>query len=282
MLPIGVLSRAPILFDAFVSTYDTLVQDRAEIRVGSLGALLARWLDQAACYLSDRVLLDTPEHSAFFQSVLGISGEKISVLPVGCNEDLFFPRPSEPHDGLIVLYYCTFLPLHGADVVVEAALRLQDRAALTFRLIGEGPEYSRVRALADQLELTNLIFIPSMPLEGLTAEISQADICLGGHFGLSEKAGRVIPGKIYQILAMARPLIAADTPANNTLLEPGEHALLCPPGDPDALAAAILYLAGNPGARATLGEAGRARFLACCSEGVITQELSRLVDRMMK
>ncbi len=83
--------------------------------------------------------------------------------------------------------------------------RLQDQADIEFRLIGQGPEYHRVRALADQLKLDNVQFLPPIPLEDLADEISQADICLGGHFGPSQKAGRVIPGKIYQILAMARP-----------------------------------------------------------------------------
>ncbi len=121
MLPIGLFSRTPVLFDAFISTYDTLIQDRRQIRAGSPGAWLARWLDRTACGLSEHILIDTPEHRAYFQSELGVSGEKISVLPVGCNEDLFLPRPADPHDGLVVLYYCTYLPLHGADVVVEAA-----------------------------------------------------------------------------------------------------------------------------------------------------------------
>jgi glycosyltransferase involved in cell wall biosynthesis len=282
MLPIGLLSRAPILFDAFVSTYDTLVQDRRQVREGSLGAYLARWLDRTASNLSDQILLDTPQHAAYFESALGITGEKLRTLPVGCNEELFAPRPVVPHEGLVVLYYCTYLPLHGADVVLAAAAMLEDQAGLSFRLVGRGPEYDHVRALAEKLELSNLAFVPALPLEGLVEEISRADICLGGHFGQSEKASRVIPGKIYQILSMAKPLIAADTPANLSLLEHERQAFLCPPGDPAALAAGIADLASDPARRGRLAQAGRRRFLDCCSEAAITKELSIIVGELVR
>jgi len=78
-----------------------------------------------------------------------------------------------------------------------------------FRLIGSGQTFKETKKLSKQLGLRNIEFLPPIPIEELPYEISAADICLGGHFGLTEKAARVVPGKIYQILAMEKPIIAA-------------------------------------------------------------------------
>ena len=48
----------------------------------------------------------------------------------------------------------------------------------------------------------------------------------------------MIPNKAFQALACGTPLVTADTPAARELLADGESALLVPPGDPEALAAA--------------------------------------------
>ena len=280
MLPTGLLARRPILFDAFVSTHDTLSADRKRISAGSPVGRLAFWLDQAACRLATHILLDTPRHAAFFAGAFDLMESKLSAIPVGCNEDIFFPRVrSQPGAYTQVLYYSSYLPLHGAETVVRAAGLLKTEP-VRFRLIGEGQDYARVRSLAGQLQLNNLEFIPFLPLERLPGELTAADIVLGGHFGSSEKAGRVVPGKVYQILAMARPLVAGDTPANRDLLVHSQHAYLCPPCAPAALAEAILTLHRNPGLRDRLAVNGRTLYETACSEAVITQQLKSLVEAL--
>ncbi len=56
----------------------------------------------------------------------------------------------------------------------------------------------------------------------------------------------MIPNKAFQAIACGTPLVTADTPAARELLVDGESALLVPPGDPRALAAAIRRLAADP------------------------------------
>ncbi len=277
MLPAGLLSRQPLLFDAFVSTYDTLCFDRRRFTPRSAAGRLAFWLDRTVCRLADRVLLDTPQHVRYFADTFALPPDRFAVLPVGCNEDLFRPAPLPPPGATTrVLYYSSYLPLHGVETVVRAAARLTAHP-LHFRLIGKGQAYNQVRQLANTLGLQNVTFVPPVPLTQLPAEIAAAGICLGGHFGNTPKAGRVVPGKIYQILAMARPLVAADTPANRELLSPGETAFLCPPNDPDALAEAILHLHHDSALRHRLAKGGRALFQAECSETVITARLRDIV-----
>ena len=119
----------------------------------------------------------------------------------------------------------------------------------------------------------------SAPL--LADKIAEADICLGGHFGQSEKARRVIPGKIYQMLAVERAVIAADAPGNHELLHHLETAFLIPPADPAALANAIRTLHQDQALRTLLATQGRTLYERQCSEKVITQRLHTVVKQMV-
>lgn len=281
MLPVGLLSRWPVLFDAFVSTYDTMCFDRNLFGPDSWKGRLAFWLDRTTCNLANCVLLDTQHHADYFAATFNLSSDRLKVLPVGCNEATFYPRPAGPTGQVtLVLYYTTYLPLHGVETVIRAAALLKTEA-IRFKIIGRGQEYNRVQNLVNALNLNNITFVPFVPLEKLSDEIAAADICLGGHFGQSSKAGRVVPGKIYQILAMARPLIATTTPANQALLTHAETAYLCPPADPEALASAIRQLHQAPALRDHLAKTGHNLYLSQCSETVITQHLHEIITPMM-
>jgi glycosyltransferase involved in cell wall biosynthesis len=277
VLPLRLLSKQKILFDAFISTYDTLVGDRQRIPASSLTGKAAYWLDRRACQHSTHVLLDTPQQIDYFVQSFDLGMNLFSAVPVGCNEDLFYPRPpARQAKDMRVLFYCSYLPLHGADIVVWAA-KLLEGSGVCFRMIGNGQTFNHVNDLAKNLKLSNLEFVPPVPLEAVPEEIASADICLGGPFGRSEKADRVIPGKVYQVLAMRKPLIAARTAANLQLLKHGRTSFLCNPNDPHDLARAVRQLAEDADKRDSLAGAGFELYKERCSEEVITAQLRQIV-----
>lgn len=278
LLGLRPLFRAPIIFDAFVSNYDTLAFDRNTVAPRSLRGRLAWWLDRTACRLADRVLLDTPQHADYFVETLGVARSRLDWLPVGCSDAIFTPQPlpAPGHRPTRVLAYATYLPLHGVDIILQAASLLRAEA-IELHLIGNGPLYPAMRQLADDLQLSNVLFWPPVAPRQLAQAIAAADITLGGHFGASGKAQRVIPGKIYQMLAVGRPVIAADSPANRCLLHHGQSGFLIPPADPQALAAAIRTLHSDLALRETLAAEGRAVYAGCCSEQQIAGRLAAVV-----
>ena len=101
--------------------------------------------------------------------------------------------------------------------------------------------------------------MPWVEYERLPDELHRAG-CALGIFGTSDKAARVIPNKAFQALACGTPLVTADTPAARELLVDGESALLVPPGDPEALAAALRRLAADPELARRLGDGGLAAY----------------------
>lgn len=272
------LTQRPILFDAFVSNYDTLCFDRQRFHPRSFPGRLAFWLDQTACDAADRVLLDTTSHREYFAETFQLPAERLYHLYVGCNEDMFFPQPGrQSNDEFRVLYYSSYLPLHGVEHIISAANLLKDRANLRFRLIGRGMSYVPVRHLAEQLNISNVEFLLPVSYSQLPGEIANADLCLGGPFGDTPKARRVIPGKTFQFLSMSRPVIAADTPGNRELIKHEQSAYLVPLADPEALAAAISVIQDNVALRKTLAAGGHARYMEQCSEAVIRESLSKIL-----
>ncbi len=270
----------PILFDAFISLFDTLCFDRKRFTPESVPGKAAFWLDSTSTRLADRVLLDTNEHAAYFEQEFQIPHPKLASIFVGCEERYFSPRPASS-SGLTVLYYGSFIPLQGIDVIIQAAASLQDVRGLNFRIIGDGMVFAPIKALAERLGLANISFLPPVPLPQLPDEIARADICLCGHFSNIPKAARVIAGKTFQCIAMGKPVVVGDNLANRELLTPDVDAIFCAMNDPAALSAAIRRLALGSKLREELGRQARQTYLARASQAVINAQLQQLVTDMV-
>lgn len=286
LLAAGALTRAPLVFDPFVATYDTLVADRGSVAAGSPVARLLHGLDRAALRRADLVLADTDAHAAYYAQEYGIPPAKFATLYLGCDATEFAPRPAPPREPtarnrFIVFTYTTYQPLHGIPTVLRAAQRCVD-LPIEFQIVGsQGPTYAAARAEAAALGLTNVRFVPSMPFAALPDAIAAADVCLGGHFGTSDKSQRVIAGKSYQFVAMGKPVILADNAANRELFTHGDTAYLCAPNAPDALAHAVIDLYRRPDVRAAIAQRGHALYLQQLTWDVLGQELVGQVGRLL-
>lgn len=266
----------PILFDAFISLYDTLCFDRKRFTPGSLPGKAAFWLDATSTHMASLTLLDTQAHAAYFEEQFQIPPGKLASVFVGCEERIFSPRLAES-SGLTALYYGSFLPLQGIDILIQAATLLADVSGLNFRIIGQGMEFNRVKMLADRLRPGNISFLPPVPLSRLPDEIARADICICGHFSQIPKAARVIAGKTFQCIAMGKPVVVGNNPANRELLTPDVDALFCEMGNPQSLADAIRRLAANPKLRGEIGRRARQTYQERASQAVINRQVKHLV-----
>ena len=214
-------TSAPILFDAYVSTWDTLCFDRQKYDPASVPGRAARWLDVTACRSSDRVMLDTQAHARFFIDSFHLPPDHVDTWYIGCDEAIFYPRPRPTRaaaEPLTVFFYGSYQPLHGVEVIVQAAALLNEDDRVRFKLIGDGQTQQQAQQMAQQACLSNIEFLPPVPIADLALLTASSDICLAGPFGASAKAQRVIPTKTAQFLAMSRPLIASNSPANREML----------------------------------------------------------------
>jgi glycosyltransferase involved in cell wall biosynthesis len=279
-IALSVLQRKPIVLDAYVSTFDTLCEDRRWVRPSSPMGRLAHWFDRHGCQVAARVITDTQAHALYFTENFGVPVDKIGAIYVGCDESLFYARDDVPAipERFEVFYYGAFLPLHGAEIIVQAAALLRDRPEIHFILGGDGMRHAAVQQLVSDLALTNTDLVGWIPLEHLPDYIARASICLGGHFSTVPKAARVISTKTFQFVAMRKPTIVADNPATREVFVHGEHVYAVPMGDPVALAEAIEALADDAALRQRIASGGYELYQQRLTTHAIAEQLVPVIQ----
>lgn len=268
----------PLIFDPLISAYDKQVDERQKFPAtsGRARRLLA-W--ERVCFgLADRVVADTPAHADYFHAVLGVPRARLAVLMVGAEEALFQPCPVSGSGPLEALFYGSFIPLQGPQVIVDAA-RLFRGPDLKWTLLGAGPLRAACERSAADLPMVR--FEDWLPYPQLPARICRADILLGV-FGATPKAGRVIPNKVYQALACARPLVTRSADAYPQALSQDLQSGIAwvPAGDPQALAERVATLAD----RALLANMGSQAGLTSeryFSTSILAAQLDELLDGLL-
>lgn len=243
------LTRKPILHDAHISFWQSACEERGWFRPDSLPGRLLFFLDRLNCRISDHVLIDTETHRDYFIRTFGVPPEKITSVYISCEERLFQPRPAPPRSApeTTVFWSGSGIPLQGLDVVYDAFRLLQERGVpVVLRLAGASRIIERLRQRAEAEGVRNIRFLGGIPRRQVVEEIAAAGIGLGGHYSTVPKATQVIAGKVYELIAMRRPVIVGDSPATRELFADGENALLCEMGSPESLADAVTRLAADP------------------------------------
>ncbi len=185
----------------------------------------------------------------------GVPRSRIAVVPVGAEPDRFPVVPPPAGAAARRSSTASSRPLHGVATVLEAA---RAPGAPPVRLIGDGQLGPLARGRAGPRP-------PAGPHLGALGALRGAGRGGGGRRDLprglrrrATKAARVVPNKVWQAMAAGRPVVTADTPGVREVLSDGVDALLVPPADPAALAAALARLAADPALRARLGAAAHA------------------------
>lgn len=233
--------RRKLIFDAFLSLFDTLVSDRKKYSHINPFSWFLYLVDMITMHLADEVWIDTEEHKKFLTKKFFLKPDRIRVVYLGTRDDLFFPKGKAGNEILEILFYGTYIPLQGVEYILEAAKILKVNPRVRFTLIGSGQTGQEMRDIAKKNDLNNVTFIDRVPFETLPDLIRGADLCLG-IFGTSGKAKRVIPHKVYDAVACGVPVLTADTPAIREKFTDGKEVILCKAGNGEAIAEKIATL----------------------------------------
>jgi glycosyltransferase involved in cell wall biosynthesis len=254
----------PLVWDIFMSIY-LISLERSLHRRSPFAVDMIRRIEGIAARLPDRLILDTQQYVEWFARMHGVAPGRFRLLPTGADSDRFHPASqserSDTESGrqFRVLYYGTYIPNHGVPTIIEAARRLAPHSGIRFELIGDGPQRPQAEGLARRYGLDNVAFVNWLDQDALCDRIGAADLCLGV-FGTTPQSMMTVQNKIYEGLAMAKPVLTGDGPAVRDAFRHREHLYLCARADPLALAAAIVELQQNPALRANMAQAGYERF----------------------
>lgn len=239
--PLAKLRGAPIVWDAFLSLYNTVVEDRKMVGPHHpLARLLYAW-EWLACRAADLVVLDTAAHATYFARRFHLPKQKTAAVFVGAEPEAFPRLPTKVRlagSPLTVLFYGQFIPLHGIETIIGAARLLRDEN-VEWVIIGQGQEAEKIRGLLAETPLPKLRWLNWVAYTDLQQWINKADLCLG-IFGTSEKAAMVIPNKVFQILLSGKPLVTRDSPAMRELCDCAMAGVdLLAPGNTSELARSV-------------------------------------------
>lgn len=223
------------------------------------------WLELWLYRQSARVLAFTPSFRTDLVS-RGIDAAKIDVVVNGADLALFAPpRPPDARlieelrlRGRFVIGYLGTLGLsHGLDNVIAAAKLLRG-TSVTFLFVGVGAAKTQLERDAVESRLDNIVFVGRQPKEEMPRFWSICDVALV-HLRDEPVFATVIPSKIFEAMAVGRPILYVGRAGDGSEIVERHHAgLRVAPADPQALAAAALRLAGDAGMVAAMRSAASA------------------------
>ncbi len=171
---------------------------------------------------------------------------------------------------------------NGLDTLIRAAKIAAGRpggARLRLRLLGDGPKKGELMQLAQDLGVTNVIFDDPVPKSAVQGELAAADACILHLKRVPTFAHGVSPNKLFDYLLAARPTLFCVNAPNDPVTAAGA-GLGVPPEDPEALALAMLDLAGRPVEELEeMGRRGRAFVLAEHEWDGLAQRFAGVLDR---
>jgi glycosyltransferase involved in cell wall biosynthesis len=187
---------------------------------------------------------------------------EVRVVPNGCDMGSRQAFPGLAAEAPPrVLYAGQLYPWKGVDVLVTAMAAVPDaRLVVLGGIEGEG-DIARIKALAEATGVAARTEMPGLvPQARVADELRRAAVVVVPFLRAAMTERHTSPLKLFEAMAAGRPLVASDLPSSREVLRDGENALLVPPGDPDALAAAVRRVLHEPGlgerlARAAWSEA---------------------------
>jgi colanic acid biosynthesis glycosyl transferase WcaI len=168
-------------------------------------------------------------------------------------------------DATVVMYAGNAGVVHEFGPILEAMRLMRDEPGVRFVFAGGGPRRPEIEAYARTHNLRNFTYIDYVSRDDLAGTLAAADVHL---ISLrSPFAGISVPGKLYGIMAAARPALFVGPPAcetADTIRSANCGMIVDPAGDgaADRVAAAIRGWRANPEAARAAGARGLAAYLS--------------------
>jgi len=240
-----------------------------------------RGLERLANRLTDTVVANSEAVRAETLATEGLAAEKVVVIHNGVDAARYETVPDASlrrtlgvtPAARVVVVVANLIAYKGHAGFLEAWTRVVARVpAAMALLVGDGPLRAQLEARAAALGLG-----PSVRFLGarrdVPAVLALADVVV--HPSLEEGFSNAI----LEAMAAARPVVASAVGGVPEAVVHEVTGLLTPPGDAEALAAAVVSLLGDPGRSAKLGAAGRQRVMDLFTVGRMLRQYEALYVR---
>ncbi|MEP7029777.1 MAG: glycosyltransferase family 4 protein [Pseudolabrys sp.] len=209
---------------------------------------------------------------------LGIDASRLSLIPgSGVDVDVLTPM-AEPPGPVTTAFVGRLLEDKGLRTLISAHDMLTKRG-VAVRLLIAGQADPANPASIPAAEIESWKQMPGVELLGHVDDIRQ--VWAAAHIAILPSRREGLPKSLLEAAACGRAIVASDVPGCREIARHGLNALLVPPDDAAALAAAIEQLSNDPALRRQFGQAGRQLVEQQFSSGRIGQQTVALYDALM-
>jgi glycosyltransferase involved in cell wall biosynthesis len=199
----------------------------------------------------------------------------IHVLENGVDLDRFLALPPPGRPAKLVGAVANLRPVKGLDVLVEAMALLGNRfPGVAARIAGEGEHRTALESRINEWGLSQRFQLPGA-VQDVPGFLADLDVAV-----LASRA-EGMSNAVLEYMAAARPIVATAVGATPELIEDGVSGLLVPPGDAEALAAAIARLLADRDFACRLGLAARARAESRYSRAAMVRRFEDFYTRLV-
>lgn len=195
----------------------------------------------------------------------GGTEERISVITNGADLDMYVPLPKENgasrefglNGHFVVSYIGTHGMAHALGTVLKAAKLLEKEKDILFLLAGDGAEREKLLEEKEKMALSNVLMLPQQPKEKMPELLACSDV----NMVLLRKDPlflTVIPSKIFEAMAMERPIILGVDGESRAIIESGRCGIPIEPENHVELSETVLKLYRDRQYCQSLGKNGRA------------------------
>lgn len=219
----------------------------------------------------------------------GVPSSKISVIKNGVDLDRFRPTASNTSlrarlgwDGKFVCAYVgTHGMAHGLDAVLDTAKALLSDDRVRFLFVGEGAERARLQRRIEDERITNATMLGVLPRDAMNEVYATADLCLVP-LRKTELFTTVIPSKIFEIFAMARPILLSVDGEARGIVEAAGGGRFVPPEDVERMAEGIRFYANDPGEALAAGLRGEAFVRREFDRSALARDYLQILERVVR
>ena len=182
--------------------------------------------------------------------------DKLHIVHCGVEPDRYAPSDRPP--GRHMTFVGRLAAVKGVPVLLQALKQARDALPdLRLTLIGDGPERPVLEAEATAMQLGPAVhFAGYKSQDDVARALSETDLLVLPSFAEG------VPVVLMEAMAAGKPVVATRVAGVGELVEDGRTGLLVPPGDTDALAAAIVQALSDPDWQRTAGRLGRDKVAA--------------------
>ena len=245
---------------------------------------MLEWIEQFAYRKADRIVPVTDSFKTYMLGK-GIEAGKITVVKNGVDLTQYTPLDGASSIAeelgikgkFVVSYFGTHGMAHHLETIFHAARRLSSSKDIVFLMVGDGAERQALIRMRDKMALGNVIMLDQQPKSRMREFWALSDISLV-LLKKSDLFKTVIPSKIFESLAMAKPIILGVEGESADLLRAAKAGICIEPEHADDLAAGVLELSHNPAGCQQLGRNGRQYVMAHFDRTVLARKLAYVIE----